>query len=74
MPCLKMYKSAEVECKYKLKYDCQRVFYETEEMELVNYVITIVRMHYGLTYADIRELGFKFARSKGNKVPQKVGH
>lgn len=67
---LKQYKSASDEYKYQPKYDSQRVFDDIEETGLVNYIVSIAQMHYGLTHCDIRELGFKFARSKGKKYPK----
>lgn len=55
---------------YDPNYAWHQVFNKKEEDELVKYVVTCARMHYGLSYKDVRKLAFKYASAKKENVPE----
>jgi len=46
----------------------RRVFSHVEEMELVNYLITLCKMYYGLTPMEVRRLAYELAYINGNPM------
>ncbi|KAJ8946299.1 hypothetical protein NQ314_008925 [Rhamnusium bicolor] len=46
---------------YNPNYQVKKVFNETEESELVNYIKMAAKMHYGLNLANVKKLAYEYA-------------
>uniref|UniRef100_T1HZY6 HTH psq-type domain-containing protein n=1 Tax=Rhodnius prolixus TaxID=13249 RepID=T1HZY6_RHOPR len=68
---LKVFKESGAEnFKYSTNYTVKRVFDDTEELSLVDYIKTIAKMQYGLSKKGVRELAYKYAVAKKKKIQQ----
>lgn len=56
------------EYKYAPNCDVKKILTEEEEEMLVNYVVTISQMHYGLTQKEFRRVAYKFAVARKKTV------
>uniref|UniRef100_T1HEH3 HTH psq-type domain-containing protein n=1 Tax=Rhodnius prolixus TaxID=13249 RepID=T1HEH3_RHOPR len=71
---LKVFKESGAEnFKYSTNYTVKRVFDDTEELSLVDYIKTIAKMQYGLSKKGVRELAYKYAVAKKKKNPTTWG-
>lgn len=61
--------SSEDKYEYKAKYDVNKVFSNDEEEKLVEYIVTVAKMQYGLNKKGVRELAYKFAVANKKKYP-----
>lgn len=55
---------------YQSKHSSNQIFTTQEEQLLVEYVLTLSRMHYGLSKTMTRELAYQFAIANKKKIPQ----
>ncbi|KAJ8935831.1 hypothetical protein NQ314_012625 [Rhamnusium bicolor] len=51
--------------------EVKKVFNETEESELVNYIKMAAKMHYGLNLANVKKLAYEYAITNKKKYPSK---
>uniref|UniRef100_T1HDS0 HTH psq-type domain-containing protein n=1 Tax=Rhodnius prolixus TaxID=13249 RepID=T1HDS0_RHOPR len=59
---LKVFKESRAEnFKYPANCTVKRVFDDTEEFTLVDYIKTIAKMQYGLSKKGVRELAYEYA-------------
>ncbi|KAJ8952468.1 hypothetical protein NQ314_007545 [Rhamnusium bicolor] len=54
---------------YNPNYQVKKVFNETEESELVNYIKMAAKMHYGLNLASVKKLAYEYAITNKKKYP-----
>ena len=50
-------------------YACRKVFTETMEMQLKDYLIHASKIQYGLTFSDVRKLAFEYAKENAIIFP-----
>lgn len=62
-------KSGQNDFVYNSNYKVKQVFNEAEETELVNYLKTAARMHYGLSLANVKKLAYEYAMQNKKKYP-----
>lgn len=55
---------------YQPQYDNNRVFTKDEETDLVEYLITAAKHHYGLTTMSTRTLAYQFAVANSKTMPK----
>lgn len=55
---------------YKSNFDIHKVFSEEEEELLVDYILKISKMNYGLSKKGVRQLAFKYALANGKSIPE----
>lgn len=55
---------------YKSNFDIHKVFSEEEEELLVDYILKISKMNYGLSKKGVRQLAFKYAVANGKSIPE----
>lgn len=56
--------------KYDSRYTSQQVFSKEQELMLVDYIIKCSKMNYGMTYTQIRQLAYDYARKLICKYPK----
>lgn len=56
---------------YSVNCDVKRIFSDSEEHFLVQYVKNVAKMNYGLSKKGVRELAYKFAVANGKEYPPK---
>lgn len=57
--------------KYKSKHTSMQIFTIQEENHLMEYVLTMSKMHYGLSKIKTRQIAFQFALANNKKMPKK---
>lgn len=55
---------------YANNWDVKRIFTAEEEIELISYVHTMARMHYGLSKQRLRRVVYKWAIANEKKIPE----
>lgn len=56
--------------KYGSRYTSQQVFTKEQESQLVDYIIKCSKINYGMTYTNIRQLAYDYARQSACKHPE----